>query len=142
MKSWLDFLLEPADISTEPGQRVEPDYKIRYNKKGVKDLVIDGQRNTYDEIQSHRDSVDLALIFKRYLAGDYSVLDRKPGQYLNISDLPETLGEWHNLMARSRDLFYQLDPDVRDKYNHSVEQFVSAVDEELKPETKGVETNE
>lgn len=136
MKTWLDFMLEPADLCSNPGQQVEPEYKLHYDKKGAKELVIDGQRNTYDDIQSHADSVDLNLIMKRYAMGDYSVLNKRDGQYLDVSDLPESLGEWFNFMEGARDIFYKLDPSERDKYNHSVEQFL--VENEPKKESTDV----
>lgn len=107
------------------GEAVEDDYKEHFDADGVRSLVIDGQRNTFDEIQSHRDSVDINLLIKRYMNGDFTALDRANPMFIDISDMPKTFAEWLESQARAKDYFYSLDPDVRAQFNNSYEQFLN-----------------
>lgn len=129
MKTWLDNILAPEDrehIYCNPGELVEDDYRIHYDKNGVRMLVKDGKINTFDEIQSHRDSVDINVILKRYMNGDFTVLNRNDPQYLDTTAFPESFAEWFERGEAAKRYFYSLDPDVRAIYNNSFEQFLSA----------------
>lgn len=109
------------------GEAVEADYKEHFDENGVRSLVVDGQRNTYDEIQSHRDSVDINLIIKRYMNGDFTALDRANPVFMDISSMPSTFAEWLEAQARAKEYFYSLDPDVRAQFNNSYEQFLNGM---------------
>lgn len=134
--SWLDTINEPQKYFTYPGDRVEPDYKIHYSKSGVRSLEIDGKRNTWEEIQSHSDSVDINVILARYNNGDESVLHKKPELYIDTTDLPTTLGEWHDLAARANEAFLAMNPKDRDPYNQDANQYLYAKIEEAKNNVK------
>lgn len=143
--NWLETLNSGTIFVCCSGERVEPDYKIHYSKSGVRSLEKDGTRNTWEEIQSHADSVDINIILARYNNGDESVLHKKAELHIDSTDLPTTLGEWHELMARANDVFKSMKPQDRDPYNQDVNQFVNAKVEEAKNnhvESKEGENNE
>lgn len=131
MKTWLDAVLDPNThkrVYMEPGEQVENDYKEHYDKNGVRHLRPDGKRNTYDEIQSHAESVDINVILKRYKNGDFTVLDKNNPQYIDCTVFPETYAEWFEMGTKAQRYFNELDPEVRAQFNNSFEQFLSQVE--------------
>lgn len=61
---------------TQVGSPVVLTYTPEYDKQGNLQLVQDGEKDLYAEIQSHKDSTDLALILNRYFNGDPMALSR------------------------------------------------------------------
>ena len=56
------------DLSpTNKGTRLHNDYKMKVFEDGSRDLVVVGQIDTYEIIQSHKDSVDLKLTLENHL---------------------------------------------------------------------------
>lgn len=140
--TWLDTIHNGTAYVCCSGDKVEPDYKVHYSKTGVRSLERDGERNTWEEIQSHADSVDINLILARYNNGDESVLHKKPELYIDSSDLPTTLGEWYELNARATEVFKAMKPSERDPYNHDVGQFLNSKIEESKNKGSVGDNNE
>lgn len=143
-KTWLDRLTNTSreHYFMPAGEKVENDYKEHFDENSVRALVVDGQRNTYDEIQSHRDSVDINLLVKRYMNGDFTALDRSKPVFMDLSLMPQTLAAWKEVEANGKRYFYSLDPDTRALFNNSYEQFVNQIVVPNKVESKFDSKNE
>lgn len=129
MKTWLDSVLKPEKherVFCCNGEQVEDNYKVHYDENGVRMLVKDGKKNTFDEIQSHRESCDLDIIIKKYMMGDFSVLNRQDPLYLDTTEFPKSYAEAFEKNEAAKRYFYSLDPEVREQFNNSVEQFLVA----------------
>lgn len=71
----------------------------RWLENGTLELVETGSINLYDEIQSHRDSVDINVILAKYAkTGDISILNKVTSQYLDVSGLPTSIAGFYNLL--------------------------------------------
>nr|CDL65927.1 unnamed protein product [uncultured bacterium] len=91
---------------------------------GAIDLVENGKKNLYDEIQSHKDSVDLNLLLQRFNNGEVDVLSRMQGTYADLSNMPKTYADMLNLIKKGEADFLSLPVDVRAKFDHSFEKWL------------------
>lgn len=144
MKTSLSAILDPSlheRFYINPGEAVEDNYAVHYDKNGVRHLRKDGKINTFDEIQSHRESCDVEVILKRYAHGDFSVLDRGDPQYLDTTQFPSSFAEWFEQGEKAKRYFLSLAPEVRAQFNNSFEQFLTA-EVPAKFEVKEVKSDE
>lgn len=121
-KTWF----ENEHYYMNPGEREENVYKLEYDKNGKSELIIDKKEKkyTFEMIQSFKDSCDVESILKRYTMGDASGLQRTEGFYTDTTAFPKDYAEFFNQIQELKNDFYNLSPDERAKYNHSLEQFV------------------
>lgn len=130
MFNWLYRIMGQFDRSsdpvTEPGSGIK-DEKMLKMVDGTYELVKIGTSNLYEQIQSHRDSVDIYKILERYSAGDLSVLEQAHGQYIDITDAPKTLAEAYTYIANSKKYFENLPLKVREEYDHDASKFVADI---------------
>lgn len=128
---------EKKRFFTESGDPIKPLYGLEVDKKGVTQLVEKGKYNLYDFIQSHKDSVDIHKILERFQNGDVDALNKYQGYYGDITEAPKTFADALNAVIKAKDLFNSLPLDVREKFDHSPEQFIAALGTEKFAEALG-----
>lgn len=96
-----------------------------FDDKGVMDLQPSGKLNIYDEIQSHKDSVDIHVLLKRYQNGELDVFSKASGVYVDVTNMPTTYAEMLNVVNRAEEQFNSLTVEQRAKFGHSFEQFLA-----------------
>ena len=110
---------------TTSGDTVKKVYSPRWCEDGNFELVETGSINIYDEIQSHRDSVDINVLLAKYAkTGDVSILNKVTSQYMDVSGLPTSIAGFYNLLEDGRRLFDGLSVEQKSEYNNSFEQFI------------------
>lgn len=129
---------EQVRYRTDPGSRIKTDYEPVYDRTGKWHLEKCGETDVYLEIQSHADSVDLNIIMQRYRNGETDVLKAVQGAYGDISNIPTNYAELMNAKLQAESLFMSLSADAREKYNNSVEQFMSELGTKAGLEKLGV----
>nr|DAW56675.1 MAG TPA: Scaffold protein [Microviridae sp.] len=75
--------------------------------------VPSGVRNLYDEIQSHREATELAVLLQRYMQGDETALNQLQGVYEDVTDYPRTFAELYQRVHDAEESFNSLPPDLR-----------------------------
>lgn len=115
-------------VHPDPGNPVKPVYELRYSRDGVPDLEQVGQEDLYGYIQSHRDSVDVHALVKRFQNGDTSALTRAQGFYGDITGMPTTYAEMLNSLARSEAIFNHLSAEVKSRFNNSFSEWLAGMD--------------
>lgn len=111
---------------TNPGSPIKKTYGGSYDEDGRLVLTEKGQENIYEFIQSHKDSVDIHVLLKRYQNGDVSALSKVQGMYMDITGFPTNYAEALNHMKAMEDVFMQLPPEKRAEFNHSFSEFLAA----------------
>ena len=97
------------------------------------ELVETGSINIYDEIQSHRDSVDINVLLAKYAkTGDISILNKATTQFMDVAGLPTTIVGFYNLVEEGRRLYDGLPVDEKSKYNNSFENWIFQYGRQLK----------
>lgn len=116
-------------VYAAPGSRVHLIYQPVIDDDGVLDLVVTGQEDIYEQIQSHRDSVDINVLLQRFANGDSEALMRAQGTYGDFTTLPSTYAELLNSVIAGEHYFSQLPVEIRAKFGHSFQQWMAAMDD-------------
>lgn len=116
---------DDAKFVSEPGDPIAIDYMLQIDSDGVGEIVECGKTDLYASIQSHRDSVDLDMILKRYAEGDASALDRVRGFYADLSKMDMNYANLMNMNLRGQKLFESLPSDIREEYGNDYIQFIA-----------------
>lgn len=123
-----DRLMSRKRFNTECGTCDKADYEPVYDRAGVWHLEEKKTRiQTYMEIQSHADECDINLIMARYRNGETDVLSQVQGVYGDFTNVPTNYADILNDTLKMEQLFMSLAPEVREKFNNSVEQFGTAL---------------
>ena len=108
---------------TCPGRAEKPTYTS--NEDGLP--VESGTVNIYDEIQSHRESVELSTLLQRYAQGDVTALNRIEGVYADVVDMPSTYSELFERVRDAENSFNALPEDVRVLFDNSPVSFWQSI---------------
>lgn len=112
-------------IHVSSGNRMKDEMQLRV-VDGYEKLVKVGESDLYEEIQSHRDSVDINKILERCLnTGDFSVLNVMPSRFMDTTSMPKTLAEAHSMIKDAENYFNKLPVEIKNQYNNSFVEFVS-----------------
>ena len=128
MQTHRSFYSDRKKVFTDPGTRTKPKYSARYDDDGV--LVLDevGVIDTYEDIQSYHDSVDMTNILRRFYSGEPDIIQKVQGFYADVSDLPKSNVEFLNRVLESQEFFASLPPEVREVYGNDYARFIADFD--------------
>ena len=80
--------LPPFAVDEETGEIL--------NKTSEPVLKRLADKNLYEEIQSHKDDVDIYNLLKQYsMTGDESLINQRVVSFMNIADIPDNINELH-----------------------------------------------
>lgn len=106
------------------GDPVKIEYQLRI-VDGCRTLVETGKTSLYDYIQSHADSVDIHKILERCaMIDDYSLLNRMPAKFMDVSEMPKTLAEAYAAVQDAENFFDRMPTDIKEKYDNNFLQFL------------------
>ena len=120
---------KPPVKPSNPGNRMEPEYKERYDEKGEAYLEKVGEVDTYEKIQSYREECDVMAILSRYAAGDTSVMSN-PGWYIDTTKLPKTYTDYINMMNEQREKFDALPLEIRKEFGMDFNKYMATAGNE------------
>lgn len=86
-------------------------------------LVENGFVNIYDDIQSHRESVELSTLLQRYMNGDETALNAQPGMFLDTTEYPKNYAELFERVNEAVNSFGELPRELRDLFNNNATEF-------------------
>lgn len=104
-------------IESNPGNPYKPTFTPKVSSSGRVSLVLTGKVDLYQQIQSHKDSVDLKTLIARFESGEADVFSQRNGFYMDITSMPQTYAELHELMTDARNRFDSFPVDIRKQYN-------------------------
>lgn len=119
MKFDTKFCERPRKMCSHVGEPVKKQFVGRYDYNGNVELVEEGLRNVYDEIQSYADECSMDSILRRFASGDVSVLSKSQGVYVDASQLPEHFVDMCNLVADVERKFSLLPVEERAAYENN-----------------------
>lgn len=108
-----------SELFTEHGNAEIPTFIL--NDDGI--LEETGCKNLYDEIQSHRESVELSVLLQRYAQGDESALNKVQGVYEDIVGAPSTYAELFDAVKNAETSFNGLPEGLRQLFDNSPVEF-------------------
>lgn len=117
-------------ISIDPGSPVKIEYQLRVVDNQMQ-LVETGKSDLYGYIQSHADSVDIHKILERCaLLDDYSLLNRMPAQFMDVTAMPTNLAEAYSQVKDAQNFFDRMPTDIKEKYNNNFIEFIADIGSE------------
>lgn len=122
---------------TNPGSGEKILYTAEYDSKGRLVLRESGKEDLYGYIQSHRDSVDIHVLLKRYQNGELDVMERTQGFYADVSDIPDTFAGILNVVRKGEEVFAKLPAEERSRYNNSFSEWLANFDDRLRSFASG-----
>lgn len=140
-KIYSRFIPRPNQ-GTEAGNRKTKTYRESISEEGVKSLVEDSEVDSYEGIQAYKDECDIKNILARVSAGDENALHQRIGEYLDTTTMPKTLAEAQNMVIKAEQEFKKLPLNIREKFNHSPEQFIAEMGTAAWAEKCGIELKE
>ena len=90
-------------------------------------LVENGFINIYDDIQSHRESVELSTLLQRYMNGDETALNAQPAVFLDTTDYPKNYAEMFDRVNEAVNSFGELPSELRNLFNNNPTEFWSSL---------------
>ncbi len=115
----------PPSAQNEPKcPKTIKDYRLNHETGKLEEK---GEKPFYDIIQSHADSCKLSNILKRAQLGDYSALNARPGNYLDISDAPSSLIEVFSRGEQARNKFDKLPSEIKELFGSDYGVFATAI---------------
>lgn len=137
------FLNPPKAKSSCSGNRTEPIYKERYEENGVRYLVKTGDRNIYDEIQSHKNEADIKNLIARYTAGDMIIIDKMSHlEYGDTTKMPKTYMDMYNRLNDMKESFYALPLEIREKFDNDFAKYAAEAGTEKWINKMGIKNND
>lgn len=115
--------IPPHSFTTNAGNPIRQDYVSDEDGNPIQS----GQTNLYDEIQSHRASVELSTLLQRYAAGDETALNKIEGIYADVADAPSSLNELQERVRQVQDYFRDLPEGLRELFDDDPIQYVMSV---------------
>lgn len=112
-----------------PGSRVKQLYTPKLMDDGTLKLLESGTEDLYASIQSHKDSCDVHVLLARYQNGDVAALSKIQGVYGDFSEMPKNYAELLNSVIAGEQMFKSLPVEIREKFDHSLEKFMIAMDD-------------
>lgn len=86
-------------------------------------LVENGFINIYDDIQSHRESVELSTLLQRYMNGDETALNAQPGMFIDTTEYPKNYAEMFDRVNEAVNSFGELPRELRNLFNNNPTEF-------------------
>lgn len=106
------------------GSKEANTYQIRIDKDNHKSLVKTGKKDIYTAIQADLESTKIENILRECVY-DPTVLQQVNGTYIDVTNMPKTLGEMQNLVLDAKAQFEALPAELRNKFDNSAEKFVN-----------------
>lgn len=114
-------------VYTDPGDPMVNDYMSVYDDDGKRKVIVSGQYNLYDKIQSYRDNCDLHTILERYKrTGDETLLMRRQAVFADVTEMPKTYADVLKLSMASQGLFDALTAEQKLKFNNNPDEFLAS----------------
>lgn len=114
-----------SKVFSNPGDMYKTEYQLRVvdNNDSLEPV---GESNLYDYIQSHADSVDLHKILERCaLVDDYSILNRMPGRFMDVTEMPKNLADAYSMIQDAKAMFDRMPLDIKEAYDSNFVEFIA-----------------
>jgi len=113
---------------SETGEKIKPTYTEKISDEGTKYLEKTGEHNHYEEIQKALPETEIYNILNRYINGDETALNKSEGTYMDISNLPTSMIEAHNLISETKADFNRLPKELIEEFG-SYENYIKEMTE-------------
>ena len=141
MKIYSRFKARPME-ATPSGEKEETTFEMKIDQNGHKSIKKSGKTNIYEKIQASYEETKIENIIARAMGGDSSGLMAHEGQYLDITNAPQTLAEAQQSIQAIKNVFDKLPLNIKTKYDMSVEKYIADFGSNRWMEIMGIQKEE
>ena len=123
------------------GTQFDNEYNYVIKENLIVGLEKTGEVNRYEAIQLHADECKIETILAK-AAVDPTILQQRKGQFLDTTNMPKSLAEFKNLEIKVIQDFEKLPVEIRAKFDHSFDKYISEYGSEKWAEALGLKTEE
>lgn len=116
-----------CDNSAQELPTSEPIFRMKYDDNGAPIFYQDGERDVVAEIQEAAKGCSLQDLILRYERGEVNALFQKEGFFGDFSSAPCSYGEALNFVQSTKDKFYSLPEEIKEKFNNNIGEFADAI---------------
>lgn len=116
----------PSTVPSPVGDGILRTYETRV-KDGKRIIAVASEASLVDKINEAFPDTLIYNILARYERGDMMALNKVHGQYMDVVGMPSTLAEAQQLLINIRNDFEAMPPELRRRFNNSVDEFVESV---------------
>lgn len=110
----------PEIFVSNAGSGIKKLFRGKLNKDTMQiELMPDGEKNLYAEIQSWKDSVDINKIVDRYRSGEIDILNQVQGTYGDFAGVPKDLAEAIAIAENGKQVFARLPIEVKERFGNN-----------------------
>lgn len=106
-------------------ERSVPTFKDSFDSEGVANVVISGERNIFEFIQSFKDDTDIYSIINRLVISGGEPPSVDSSSFFDITSLPTNVHEAFRSVREAQNIFNSLSPENRAVYHNSFNEFMS-----------------
>lgn len=133
----------PKAKEAPAGSKFEETYEMDIDENGHKTLTKSERlENVYEKIQESLEESKIENIIRRAIGGDPTALAVTEGEYFDATDAPTSLAEAQKMIIQATEQFYKLPLSVREKFNHSPEQYIHEFGSEEWTKKIGIKSQE
>lgn len=114
------------------GDKIELRHNPVMHENGRRELVKNKKVAIYDLIQSHKEECEIENIIRRAVEGDYSILQKRHGQFMDITGMPSSIAEAQQFIMDMKNEFELLPKEVKAKFEYNPELYVAEMGMDIK----------
>lgn len=114
------------------GEKTETRHNPVMHENGRRELVRNKKVAIYDLIQSHKEECEIENIIRRAVEGDYSILQKRHGQFMDITGMPSSIAEAQQFIMDMKEEFNTLPKEIKAKFEYNPELYVSEMGLDIK----------
>ena len=114
------------------GDKIELRHNPIMHENGRRELVRNKKVSIYDLIQSHKEECEIENIIRRAVEGDYSILQKRHGQYMDITGMPSSIAEAQQFIMDMKNEFELLPKEIKAKFEYNPELYVAEMGMDIK----------
>lgn len=119
------YQIRQAKKNSPTGEKIQIEHRGTIDLNGRRHLIRDVEKPIYEMIQASREQTEIERIVKRALEGDPTVLQAREGQYMDLTEVPQTLAQAQQVIINAKRDFEKLDTETKKLFDNNVEVFIA-----------------
>lgn len=129
---------KPHRYVAPPGGKIELRHRPVMHEDGRRELVRDKKVPIFDQIQSYKEECEIENIIRRAVEGDYNALNQAKGNYMDITECPQSLAQAQQMIIELKQKFDELPKEIKAKFDYNAEIYVAEFGSEEWADKTGV----
>lgn len=108
------------------GEKFQMEHNPVMGTDGKRKLEKTKRLEIYELIQSHKEECDINNIIARHLNGDPFAINKKIGNFMDLTEMPKTIAEAQQIVINLKNDFENLPLEIRNKFENNPEIYVAS----------------